>query len=243
MEVDGLRIGVRSSSPELTAALGGVLHAWSVDDPEIGPNYSLHLSIDPARHHLLFRGACVEVRTPDPGRAIGALLRHLRPPVTGPGLASFTAVALVRDGRATIVDEAFRASVVRGERRLADLGYRRSDAREVVIDTGSGDVVVVPDPEIDRAALGHLLGALPPTRRADPPVQSGRYPIKAWVFPGSSGDQGPSAPVAAYRALAWLKTHEGVLGDLTDALLPQFTETRRVSADPERIGPLVDVLR
>lgn len=214
-----------------------------VHDPTVGANYSLHLSMDPARHHLLFRGACVEVRTPDPERALGALLRHLQPPVTGPGLASLTAVALVRHGRATIVDEAFRAAVVNGERRLTDLGYHRSDAREVAIDAQAGEAVVAPGREIDRSAFGHVLGALPPRRRADPAVRPGRYPIEAWIFPGSSGQEALTAPIATYRALTWLVRHEGELVALTDALLVLLSEIRQEFADPERVSELVEVLR
>jgi hypothetical protein len=227
----------------VTAGLGSALRAWSVDDPEIGPNYSLHLSPEPAQHHLLFRGSCVEVRTPDPERALGALLRHLRPLVTGPGLAGFTAIALVRDGRATIVDEAFRAGVVKGERRLGDLGYHRSDAREVTVDTGTGEVVVASGHLVERSAFDDLLQGLPPARRSDPLVPPGHYPIGAWIFPGSSGDEAPSAPVATYRALAWLSAREGALSDLTDALRARLAETQRVVADPERVSELVDALR
>lgn len=225
----------------MTDALASALRPWIIADPAVGANYSLHLSTEPNHRHLLFRGACVEVTTADPQRAVDALLRHLQPPEANAAVASFAAVALVRDGRATIIDDAFRASVAVRERRLADLGYSRSDAREVAIDVVAGDVVVPTGIDVDRSPLTDVVATLPAARRAGRPVAPASHPIEAWVFPTRSGE--PTVPVATYRALAGLAARETELSVLTDRVLSLFSGVRREVADPERTGDLVRVLR
>jgi len=125
------------------------------------------------------------VRTLDPHRLVEALFGYLGSHLDTADLRHLllNAMALVGDAGAVLVPAEVRYLMPTLERRLHAKGVRVVDRPFVELDMDAMEVVVdEPGIDIDRSALRSLYGAIPGSRRADPPVSSGRYRLTGWAF-------------------------------------------------------------
>ena len=89
----------------LASAMRETFASMLIEDQPRPANYSLRLSDDPDRFHVLQRNSCLVVASPDARRVVWALLRHLADHVDPetPPIVSVQALALLRDGEVTLV--------------------------------------------------------------------------------------------------------------------------------------------
>jgi hypothetical protein len=206
--VDGLHLGVRSTSSALDAALRAALAAHLAPDVEAPPNYSVQLAersaSGPTGFHFLYRSSAAVVRTRDVRRVARGLITHLashRDDVA-PGLLRVHGVTLVAGDSAVLAPAVLRQWLELIERPLNVRGVRIADTPWALLDPGRAELVV-PEPSlvVDRRALDGL-GALGGDRdRPDPPVGPGRYPLVGWAFAGSGPDGRITRAQAVMHAL------------------------------------------
>lgn len=159
------------------------LARYVIADDHERANYSLRLSDDRRTFHVLYRGSCVAVASPDPQRIVTALVRHLDAHAGTPdGLVGVQAVALLRDDRAMLVPTLLEDDLRALSRQLGREGIQILDTHTVFVDLSAGEVVVTSDLEVDDGALADVVSLAPPSRRSDPPVRDGRYPLARWLL-------------------------------------------------------------
>ena len=191
-----------------------MLERYVVDDPDARPNFSLRIADSSRDLHLLYRGNCLEVRTPDPRRAVSALLTHLDAHRSGPpGTIRVHGSVIVRDGRAMLIPRLLGEELPRSARQLREAGVRVLDTSATDLDLRSGEVVVREPLDVDRAALD-ALAATAPRRADDMWVEPGRYPLVRWMFvdfwhEGTNGSHSFSRATAVRRAALTMSAEAG----------------------------------
>ena len=189
-DVDGLYLGVRSTTSAVDDVLRAALAAHLVTNVEAPPNYSVQLgeqstSGAPTGFHFLYRSSAAVVRTRDARRVVRGLLTHLSSHRVdpGPGLLRVHGVTLVAGGTAVLAPAVLRQWPELIERRLNAQGLRFADTPWALVDPTRAEVVV-PEPslEVDWSALDRLDSLAGVPARADPPVEPGRYPLVGWAF-------------------------------------------------------------
>lgn len=211
VQVDGCRLGVRSSSLEADRLLRHLLSPWLVAGDRRRPSYSIWIAsqTDERRRplHLLYRHAELVARSRHAGLLISRLIAHLASHFDLGRLIALRMVAMVRGSGAVLVPEELRAGLVERESRLNRHGLHLVDAPAAAVDPVSGDLVVS-----DPARLADLLAV----RDAGPPLadglagghlhpRPGRYRVTAWGFPDQDGN-GQLSPADAL-ALALQRVH------------------------------------
>lgn len=238
---------VRAHTEELTDAIRRALSRHVVDDAEAeSANFSLRLSDNPKVFHTLYRGACVVVASPDPRRVLTALIRNLEAYTTNPpGLVGVQARVLVRDGMATLVPTLINDDLRALNRRMANKGIRQLDAETALLDLERREVVVTSILDVDRAPLDAALADVPQPRRADPPLENGRYPLARWAFMEFWEPLGPyTRPTAARRAALVLRDGpRAINGDLLAGLAALFETVEAEGIDPQSTADVVSLLR
>ena len=248
VELDGLHVGVRSSSPELQDLLGEAMAAHVVDDDRTPPNYSLLLGNGHRSRakgfHFLYRSSNVHLRTRDPRRVVTGLVSHLSSLRTSrfDGLVALHGCGLVGTTGAAVAPLSLRPLRSQIERRLNLRGVRFVDLPWVFLDPGRMEMVV-PEPTITvEASVLDRIDELAPSRRADPPVPPGRYPLTSWIFFGQA-----ERPLSRGQALA-AAAHDAFTGDPTshqatiDALADVMRRIKPVTLDWSEPVKLVDPL-
>jgi hypothetical protein len=189
-DVDGLYLGVRSTTTSVDDVLRAALAAHLVPDVEAPPNYSVQLGEPSASgpatgFHFLYRSSASVVRTRDARRVVRGLFTHLSSHRVdpGPGLLRVHGVTLVAGGTALLAPPVLRQWPELLERRLNGQGVRFADTPWALVDPTRAEVVV-PDPslEVDWSALDRLDTLTGGRARPDPPVEPGRYPLVGWAF-------------------------------------------------------------
>jgi len=206
VDLDGLHVGVRFSSPEVHELLQTALAPYLVDDDQTPANYSVLIG-DGGRgrargFHFLYRSSNAHLRTRDIRRVVAGLLGHLSSLRTSryEGLIAVHACGLVGESGAAVAPLALRSLRSQVERRLNLRGIRYVDLPWVFLDPVRMEMVV-PEPtvRVDAATLD-AIATLAPTRRTDRPVTPGRYPITSWIFFGH--DEQPLSRGQALAAVA-----------------------------------------
>lgn len=231
-------------------SLGGALReafaSRIVEDGERPANYSMRLSDDPSRFHVLLRNSCLVVASPDARRVVLALLRHLADHAGAPEhTLAVQALALVRDGRATLVPTLLEDDLRSSSRALADAGIQLLDSVSVHVDVDAAEVVVGAGLDVHDAGIAKVLDLAGAPRRTDPPVPAGRYPIKQWAMMELWSEPGAySRATATRRAALLLRGGPEAGGPGTMAgLAALFARVPAVGINPsERIDAL-DVAR
>lgn len=250
--LDGLHVGVRSTFPAVQELLQTALAAHVVDDSRTPPNYSLLIG-DGLRgrakgFHFLYRSSNAHLRTRDARRLVRGLLAHLSSLRTSQfdGLIAAHATCLVGSRGAAIAPLSLRQLRSQIERRLNLRGVRYVDLPWIFLDPGTSEVVVpAPTLQIDAAAMASL-DELVPSRREDPPVAAGRYPLESWIFFGSSErplSRGQALAAAAHDTFSGgLTPHQATLEAL--ALVMRGIEPVTLSwAEPvQLVDPLVELV-
>ena len=138
-------LGVRADSDELGASLREALAPYVRDDLERRPQANLSVVVaDDRGHrrgagfHFLRRGTTAVVRSRDPRRVLAGLASYLSAATEPPdGVVRVNAVALVRDGTATVVPAQMLQWLAQLERRLATNGLEFVDQPWVYLDAGA----------------------------------------------------------------------------------------------------------
>ena len=189
-EVDGLHLGVRSTTTSVDDVLRTALRAHLVADVEAPPNYSVQLGERSASgaatgFHFLYRSSASVVRSRDARRVVRGLFTHLSSHRVdpAPGLLRVHGVTLVAGDTAVLAPAVLRQWPELIERRLNGKGMRFADTPWALVDPTRGEVVV-PEPslEVDWSALDRLDPLVGGRSRPDPPVEAGRYPLVGWAF-------------------------------------------------------------
>ena len=187
--VDGLHLGVRSTTTLADEVLRVALANYLVANVEAPPNYSVQLG-EPANSgaagfHFLYRSSASVVRTRDAHRVFRALVTYLSSHrvCAEPGLVGVHAVTLVAGDRAVLAPGVLRQWPELIERRLNARGLRFADTPWALVDPARAEVVV-PEPslDVDWSALEALDSLTGGRDRPDPPVEPGRYPLVGWAF-------------------------------------------------------------
>lgn len=181
---------------------------------DVFPNLSLLVGGDDGRsrelHRLYRRGATV-LRTPSLGQLIRASVRQLDTFVAPPdGLVRLRADLLVGEHGAVLVHDPWTQLRV-PDRRLAALGWARSDGAAPMLDRATGDVVVT----LPRFSLDESVAAEVDTQWPVAPgegrVAPGRYRVHAIVLLGATPDHlkvaSPARRVASLASLLDTSAH------------------------------------
>lgn len=255
--VDGLYLGVRSTTTAADEVLRAALAEHLVADVVAPPNYSVQLG-EPADggasgFHFLHRSSSSIVRTRDARRVFRALVAHLSShgDDTEPGLMRVHGVTLVAGDRAVLAPGVLRQWPELIERRLNARGLRFADTPWALVDPTRAEVVV-PEPSlaVDWSALDTLDELAGARDRVDPPVEPGRYPLVGWAFWLGAARAGPlsraQAVVQALRLrLGSIDTAEGLEGlqrtlDEVAMVMREVEPTAIAADDPvDLVGPLV----
>jgi hypothetical protein len=196
VQVDGIRLGVRTNTLEADEVLAGLLGPSLVNDARFEPNYSVVISPPAERGrprglHLLYRSSQIVVRSLDAKRVWRALLSFLssHADLDNPGQLHCRMIGLVRDGRAVLVPARLRAysDVGAVERALARARLQVTDTPFCTIDPANGELFV---PEPAFGVNWNVLDRVEADRDKSPgAVPPGRYQILGWIFhqpPGSA---------------------------------------------------------
>ena len=189
-DVDGLYVGVRSSTTSLDDVLRAALAAHLVETVEAPANYSVQLGEPSASgagtgFHFLYRSSASVVRTRDARRVAHGLFTHLSSHRVdpGPGLLRVHGVTLVAGGTAVLAPAVLRQWLDLIERRLNGQGLRIADTPWALVDPTRAEVVVpAPSLQVNWSALERLDTLTGGRGRPDPPVEPGRYPLVGWAF-------------------------------------------------------------
>lgn len=237
---------MRGSTEALNDALRAAFATHVVADDRTGANYSLRLSDDPKVFHVLYRGACVVTASPDPARVVAALVRHLDAHGPTPArLVPVQAVAVIREGRATLLPTLLEDDLRTQSRQLDRAGAQILDTHTVLLDLETREVVVRPRLTLDRSALDRGVALAPAPRRPDPPVADGRYPIQRWLLMELWQRPGLYSRATATRRAA-LVVRGGVPGaglDLFDRLARLFDVVEAEGIDPGSRQEILAALR
>ncbi len=237
---------VRGHSAGLTAALRAAFATYVVDDQRSIANYSLRLSDDPTVFHALYQGSCLVVASPDAGRVVAALVRHIEAHAPTPaGLVPVQGIAIVTSGRATIVPTLIEDNLRDLARQLSADGSQVLDTHTVHLDLEAREVVVAPQLDLDRRALAEAVGLAPPPRRADLPVPDGRYPIDRWLLMELWDPPGLYSRATATRRAA-LVVRGGPLSagpDTLERLAHLFEAVSAEGIDPRSRRETLELLR
>ena len=235
------RLGVRGDSPATDATLASAFAAHLVDDPRVGPNYSVVLPADdspatnspsagPAsRRPGVYEGSQWLGTPTEPAAIIQTLARHLAASVPGaPPALRLAALAVIGDLGAVLAPW-YRGTI---DPRLVALGDRPGWSRHdppVWIEPGSARVVVdPPNIEVDLSSVGGPRRA----ERTDP------RPLTGIVVPGTATAR-LEGPAAVAALVSWLVVAPA---DDTDALLDELVAlTRRVPVITAAADDLPDV--
>lgn len=239
-------MAARGNTEALGSALREAFATHIVDDRRALANYSLRLSDDPKVFHTLYRGACVVMTSPDPARVVAALVRHLDAHGPTPArLVPVQAVAVIRDGRATLLPTLLEDDLRTQSRQLDRAGAQILDTHTVLLDLEAREVVVQPRLAVDRSALEQAVELAPAPRRPDPPVPDGRYPIERWLLMELWQPPGPySRATATRRAALVVRGGVPVAGlDLLDRLADVFKVVEAEGIDPGSRQEILTALR
>ena len=255
--VDGLHLGVRSTTTVADEALRVALARYLVANVEAPPNYSVQLG-EPANggaagFHFLYRGSASVVRTRDLRRVFRALVTHLSShgKDADPGLMRVHGVTLVAGDRAVLAPGVLRQWPELIERRLNARGLRFTDTPLALVDPVRAEVVV-PEPslDVDWSAFDALAERAGGRDRPDPPVAPGRYPLVGWAFWLGADRAGPlSRAQGVMQAMQQrIETidnaggHEGLQRALDEvAMVMRTVEPAAIAADDpvDLVEPLV----
>ncbi len=184
--------------------------------------------------------------SPDATRVVTALARyvsgHAAPP---PGLVPVQAVAVVKNGRATLVPTLLDEHLQALSRQLDRRGQRVLDVQTLHLDLERHEVVVGMLADIDGNALAAAASLAPSPRRADPPVPDGRYPIERWMLMEFWDRPGPySRGTATRRAALVVRGGPRTAGPRAlDRLAELFTTVPAEGIDPQSRREVLDLLR
>jgi hypothetical protein len=242
----GVRIGIRANRPEVRDALARVFADWLVDDATAPVNFSLRLSEDPRRAHILYWGGCVAARSFDPARMIEALVRHTAINQQLPdGLIAVRSLACVSEGRgAVLVPAPLQDDLLARDRRLRADGMLPTDLPWSWLDVEAGAVVVPSLAGVDDAALARA-AALGATGRTERSAARGAHPLERWLFIDYTGESGPLSRASATRA-ACMQVTGGVDGldpTLVQRLGVMFARVRGLAMELGFPGSIVRSIR
>jgi hypothetical protein len=200
LDLGRVRAGIRANGARIAAEIARGFRDRTVDDPDVSRNFSVAMSPNPTRAHLLFWGGCVVARSFDPHRIIRSLVDHLAAHTTPPeGAVWISSLPYVRDGRAALLPYPLKDDLRILDRQLRIEGYVAVDAPRALVDLTTGDLIVADPLRPDWDAMGSATSGVP-CRRAEPTVEYGRYPIDRWVFIDYSGKWGSISRATATRA-------------------------------------------
>lgn len=184
-------VGLRSNDEEILDLLWRGLAPIRVDDIPVFPNLSLFRSADERGKrelHRLYRRGVTVLRTGSSGRMLRAAARHLDGFLTPPAdLLPLRAELLVGGHGAVLVYDT-AANLHLPHRRLAKMGWRRTEGAVCRFDPETLEVVV-PEP---RFAFDPVVAAEIDERWPREPdeggVAPGRFPVHAVVLLGTRPD-------------------------------------------------------
>lgn len=195
-------LGVRSDTDGTSALVREALADRVVVAEDVDPNLSIVLAAEAApgevqQLHRLYLGHHLVLRSRDPARVVDGLGSHLdaHARTFQRDRVLVLCAALVRDGRAHLVEHGSRRQIVEQERRWQEDGFRLVDRPWVDVDLDAGEVVV-PDAEPLSTAVASWAGARVPDA-PDPAVRPGRYPIATWSPRRGTGTPGSRLTAAA----------------------------------------------
>jgi hypothetical protein len=150
--------------------------------------------------HRLYRREASVLRTTSLGRLVRTAVRYLdhfvRPP---DGMVRLSANLVVNERGAVLVATG-GLDVMPAERRLARLGWRRSDGVMPLLDSESLEVVVEPARFSIEDGVAKELGTAWPPEPGESGVEPGRYPLQAVVLLGAHADHLVAESTARRRA-------------------------------------------
>jgi hypothetical protein len=241
LDFDGLRIGVRSNRAETRDALRVAFGRYVVGDPEAKPNFSVRVTADPKRAHLLHWGGCVVTRSFDADRVVRSLLQHIEVHLDPPdGTIAVRSLPYVGPHGAILLPAPLDDDLRMRDRRLRDAGYVALDSPRSFVDPVTAELVVTDRLELDRAALAEATDGLP-RRRHEPTIEVGRYPIERWMFVDYTGLHGPLSRAGAGRAVAMqlLTDNKNVTAEKLELFAGIFTRARGFAMELGYRGSIV----
>jgi hypothetical protein len=245
------------------AAIRQVLGAYLADGIEAPANLSVRIGgheaepdaeSGPKRRsergkqlHLLYRSSGLAARSRLPSRILQALVSYLDGFAGhgSPGVLRASALALVADGSAIVVPRALLGSLEALQPRLERQGLRFVDTPFVDIDPTAAELVIEPPTlRVDEGALYSLDQQFASPGRSEPPVGTGRFPIRGWAIFGGPEETGPVSRAKAVAAVAGSVALDGwEPQDVLEAFVAVFDSVPPVaiwySRPQEAVEPLI----
>lgn len=192
-----------------------------VTDVDVFPNLSLYRGEESGRIrelHRLYRRGHTVLRTASLGRLIRAALAHLDGFLAPPaGLVPLRGELLVGKRGAVVINDALTNFNI-PERRLAKMGWSRTDGAVPLFDPATLELVVPESRlEFDAATIAEISERWP--RLADEGAAlPGRYPVHAVVLLGARPDHlkvaSPARRLSSFASLIDSSTHPVKAADL-----------------------------
>lgn len=239
-----MRLGLRSRTPGMDAAIRDLFALHVVDDPDAPPNYSIdHLSTadDPATAiKVAYRDVKPVVRTRSTARLLEGLVRHIAGEHTTSGdRLELRTLALTRGDSAVLVPARLRDRLTRLAPHLRRRGVRVLDEPVARIDPATGQLVVArPELAVDWSVLAGLgsRGLDGASDMADPPVTPGGYRLQGLYLAANA--EAPASRANALVAVMPLVRNNGLLeGRVLLGTLAALVRTCPVQPLPKGMSP------
>ena len=244
IDLDGLRAGIRANTDAAADSLRRLAPHRVVDDPDAPRNFSVQFSPSRDDAHLLFWGGCVAARSFDPHRIVRALVDHLTAHLAPPrGLVWVESRAFVGAEGVVLMPARLDDDLRIIDRQIRLAGFVPVDSPRSLIDLTTRELVVPDLLGFDRDAARAIVRGVV-TRRTEPTVDVGRYPLRRWVFIDYTGGSGVISRATATRA-AVLEIVAGIEApsvELLDTVAALFADVEAASFFPDYRNATLDAL-